>query len=231
MTVGLPSADAQGRRPSPGTGDNGAGPFDHRSATARTKRVLFGHLHTDDAVSAIARRLRTAIGLGILADGEKLPKELDLAQQLGVTAFSLREALGMLRSEGLIVTRVGKNGGSYVERHTARESMAGEELVRLSATELRDLGDWRGALTTYAACLAAQRGADTTGERLARYADEMASSADAATARRALGRFHVEVSAGAQSMRLTRAELAMHEEFDWLVQVLLQEAVHRRAIA
>jgi hypothetical protein len=32
--------------------------------------------------------------------------------------------------------------------------MAGDELVRLPATELRDLGDWRAALTTYGACLA-----------------------------------------------------------------------------
>ena len=119
MTVGSPSTSAPMRRPSPGTGDNGFGPFDQPSTTARTKRVLFGRLHTEDAVSAIARRLRTAIGLGILEDGEKLPTEMDLARQLGVTAFSLREALGMLRSEGLIVTRVGKNGGSYVERHSA----------------------------------------------------------------------------------------------------------------
>ncbi len=52
-----------------------------------------------------------------------------------------------------------------------------------------------------------------------------------ASARRALGRFHVELSAGAQSMRLTRAGLAMHEEFDWLVQVLLDEDRHRAAAA
>ena len=32
-------------------------------------------------------------------------------------------------------------------------------------------------------------------------------------------------------MRLTRAELVMHEEFDWLAQVPLLEEGHRRAIA
>jgi DNA-binding FadR family transcriptional regulator len=56
--------------------------------------MLLGHLHTEDAASAVTRRLRTAIGLGILTDGERLPKEPDLARQLGVTVFSLREALG-----------------------------------------------------------------------------------------------------------------------------------------
>jgi DNA-binding FadR family transcriptional regulator len=186
MTVGSPSTGAAGRRTST-NGENRVLPFDQHSATvAATKRVLFGHLHTEDAASAVARRLRTAIGLGVLADGEKLPKEADLARQLGVTVFSLREALGTLRSEGLIVTRVGKNGGSYVEHPPAGESMAGDELVRLSATELRDLGDWRAALTTYAAWLAALRGAGPSGDTLAARADEMVAATEAAPARRAL---------------------------------------------
>ena len=231
MTLGAPNPD--GERPqTTSTGEDPLRPFDQRSATAATtKRVLFGHLHTEDAASAVARRLRTAIGLGVLTDGERLPKEVDLARQLGVTAFSLREALGTLRSEGLIVTRVGKNGGSYVGHPPAGQSMAGEELVRLSATELRDLGDWRAALTTYGACLAAQREPEPTGERLAACAEELVAADNSAAARRALGRFHVELAAGAQSIRLTRAELLMHEEFDWLVQVLLDGEGHRRAIA
>jgi DNA-binding FadR family transcriptional regulator len=231
MTLGTANPDGE-RSQMPLTGEDPLRPFDQRSATAATtKRVLFGHLHTEDAASAVARRLRTAIGLGVLTDGEKLPKEVDLARQLGVTAFSLREALGTLRSEGLIVTRVGKNGGSYVEHPPAAQSMAGEELVRLSATELRDLGDWRAALTTYGAWLAAQREPGPTGERLAGCVDELVAADNSAAARRALGRFHVELSAGAQSMRLTRAELVMHEEFDWLVQVLLEGEGHRQAVA
>lgn len=201
------------------------------AATATTKRVLFGHLQTEDAASAVARRLRTAIGLGVLTDGEKLPREADLARQLGVTTFSLREALGTLRGEGLIVTRVGKNGGSYVEHPPAGESMAGEELVRLSSTDLRDLGDWRAALTTYAAHLAARRAAHDASARLAASAEEMRAAGTSAAGRRALGRFHVELAACAHSMRLTRAELTLHEEFDWLVQVLLGDDHYRGAVA
>lgn len=208
-------------------------PFDssETTAAAATKRVLLGRLQTEDAASAVARRLRTAIGLGVLTPGEKLPREIDLAKQLGVTAFSLREALGTLRAEGLIVTRVGKNGGSYVSRLPATDSLVGEELLRWTATELRDLGDWRTALTTYAAWLAARRDAVVTSGRLAACAEDLEAAAGAAEGRRALGRFHVELAAGAQSMRLTRAELVAHEEFDWLAQVLLRELSHRGAVA
>lgn len=196
-----------------------------------TRQVLFGRLHTEAAAPAVVRRLRTAIGLGVLAEGEKLPRETDLARQLGVTAFALREALGVLRAEGLIRTRVGKNGGSYVAHPPAGESLAGDELVRLSAGELRDLGDWRTALTTHASRLAAQRGAGTAGTALENCVRGMRAATGAAEARRALGRFHVELAAAAQSMRLTRAELALHEEFDWLTQVLLQAPEHRAGVA
>lgn len=230
MTVGSPGADAVGKRL---TGVTPPTPLFDRYATtqAATKQVLFGHLHTEDAASAIARRLRTAIGLGVLADGEKLPKEADLARQLGVTTFSLREALGTLRGEGLIVTRVGKNGGSYVAHPADGESLAGEDLVRYSATELRDLGDWRAALTAHAAWLAAGRAAAETSERLDRCAAELDAAESPADARRSLGRFHVELAAGAHSMRLTRAELEVHEEFDWLAQVVLDDATRRGAAA
>jgi len=207
-------------------------PFDQRSAgVATTERVLFSRLVTEDPVTAVVRRIRTAIALGILTDGQKLPREADLARQLGVTAFSLREALGLLREEGLIVTRVGKNGGSYVDRPPASESLAAAQLVRLTSTDLRDLGDWRATLATYAAWLAARRGSAVSTERLHGYSQELAEARDPASARRALGRFHMELAAAAQSMRLTHAELAVHEEFDWLVQVILRTKTQRGALA
>ncbi|WP_156821033.1 GntR family transcriptional regulator [Microlunatus phosphovorus] len=233
MSLAATSTGSDDRPRSAAAGIDALRPFDGRAtaAAAATKRVLLGRLHTEDAASAVARRLRTAIGLGVLANGEKLPREIDLARQLGVTAFSLREALGTLRAEGLIVTRVGKNGGSYVAHTPVGDAVVGEELLRWSATELRDLGDWRAALTTYAAWLAARRDPVVTADRLLACAAELAAATGAAEGRRAMGRFHVELSAGAQSMRLTRAELVAHEEFDWLVQVLLRGPVHRRVIA
>ena len=233
MSLAATSTGSDDRPRSAAAGIDPLRPFDGRAtaAAAATKRVLLGRLHTEDAASAVARRLRTAIGLGVLANGEKLPREIDLARQLGVTAFSLREALGTLRAEGLIVTRVGKNGGSYVAHTPVGDAVVGEELLRWSATELRDLGDWRAALTTYAAWLAARRDPVVTADRLLTCAAELLAATGAAEGRRAMGRFHVELSAGAQSMRLTRAELAAHEEFDWLVQVLLHDEAHRQAVA
>jgi len=48
-----------------------------------------------------------------------LPTERDLCTQLGLSRTIVREALRILESEGLIVTRTGRNGGSAVVRPDA----------------------------------------------------------------------------------------------------------------
>jgi DNA-binding FadR family transcriptional regulator len=196
--------------------------------SAPTRRLLFRRVGASDAPSAVVRRLRAAIVLGLLPDGDKLPREADLAKELGVTSFSLREALSVLRSDGLIITRPGRSGGSFVRRPQEPLPLANDELVRLSSPELRDLGDWRQMLTSAAAGLAAQRAAQSNVERLSLYADQVATADDSEEARRAYARYHVELAAAAQSPRLSRAEFSMHEEFDWLVGLILSDPLRRR---
>ncbi|GEM_PF-89436 len=196
-----------------------------------TRRLLFRRVGAPDAPSAVIRRLRAAIALGLLSDGDKLPREADLAKQLGVSSFSLREALSVLRNDGLIVTRPGKNGGSFVRRPGQLFPLANDELARLSSAELRDLGDWRQMLISAAACLAAQRAAQSNIERLTHYAEQVAAAEDDEQVRRAYGRYHLELAAAAQSPRLARAEFSMHEEFEWLAGLILSDPLRRRDIA
>jgi DNA-binding FadR family transcriptional regulator len=195
---------------------------------APARRLLFRRVRASDPPSAVVRRLRTAIVLGLLSDGDRLPREADLAKELGVSSFSLREALSVLRNDGLIITRPGKNGGSFVRRPQEPLPLASDELVQLSSAELRDLGDWRQMLTSTAASLAAQRAAQSNIERLSQYAEQVATAEDDERARRAYARYHVELAAAAQSTRLSRAEFSMHEEFDWLVGLILSDPLRRR---
>ncbi|WP_162463823.1 MULTISPECIES: FCD domain-containing protein [unclassified Mycolicibacterium] len=192
-----------------------------------THRAVFATLPSADASAAVVRRLRSAIGLGLLADGERLPKEPELARQLGVSTFALRDALQILRDDGLIATKPGKFGGSFVQRSMETQVLAEHDLQALSSAQLRDLGDWRRMLAAQAAALAALRATDSNLSRLTSSAHAVAAAAAADDARRAYGRFHIEVAAAAQSTRLNRAELAMHEEFDWFLNVVLQSAEQR----
>lgn len=64
----------------------------------------------------IADHLRSAIGAGRLAPGDKLPSEADLLQHYGVSRMTARQAIQELRTEGLVVAEQGR--GVFV-RHVA----------------------------------------------------------------------------------------------------------------
>ena len=68
------------------------------------------------AADVLAGILREKILEGDLNEGMPLPNERDLGTQAGLSRASVREALRILEGEGLIATRVGRNGGSEVVR-------------------------------------------------------------------------------------------------------------------
>lgn len=60
----------------------------------------------------VAGQIRDAIGAGRFAPESRLPAERELAAQFQVTRPHVREAIGALQNEGLVVTRRGS--GTYV---------------------------------------------------------------------------------------------------------------------
>ena len=77
-------------------------------------RTVFAPLDEGGRAGTVARRLAQAITLGLLLDGERLPAETQLASQFGVSPVTLREALAELREAGLVETRRGRRGGSFI---------------------------------------------------------------------------------------------------------------------
>lgn len=70
-------------------------------------RLVVSHHGGTPVYRQIATILRGRISQGTLAPGENLPAELDLAAEFSVGRDSVREALALLRAEGLIETRRG----------------------------------------------------------------------------------------------------------------------------
>lgn len=60
----------------------------------------------------VADQIRAGIESGLYAEGSRLPSERDLAQRLKVSRPAVREAIGALQNEGMVVTRHGS--GTYV---------------------------------------------------------------------------------------------------------------------
>ncbi|MFE9095736.1 FadR/GntR family transcriptional regulator [Streptomyces sp. NPDC007264] len=202
----------------------------HNRSGAR--RAVFTPVDTRARVETVIRRLGDAIELGLLADGEQLPGESELAGQLGVSTVTLREALMALRQRGLVTTRRGRGGGSFVslpaepaeERITAR-------LADWSTEELRDLGDHWAAVSGTAARLASQRTEPDDLLPLRRTLEEFTAAEDAAARSRVYGRFHVELAAAAQSARLTREQIALQTEVGALLCLVLRDDTYREQVA
>ena len=62
----------------------------------------------------VAKQLKESILLGNYNTGDKLPAERDLAEEFQVSRVAIREALRKLENSGLIITRQGATGGTYV---------------------------------------------------------------------------------------------------------------------
>jgi GntR family transcriptional repressor for pyruvate dehydrogenase complex len=74
----------------------------------------------------IADRLITAVAVGEYLPGSRLPSERNLAVSLGVGRMTVREAIARLVAEGVLETRRGRNGGSFV---TGRWQTSSEQAV------------------------------------------------------------------------------------------------------
>ncbi|MEU6369611.1 GntR family transcriptional regulator [Streptomyces sp. NPDC046931] len=196
------------------------------------RKAVFSPVDTRARVETVVRRLGDAIELGLLADGEQLPGESELAGQLGVSTVTLREALMALRQQGLVTTRRGRGGGSFVSlpEEPATERIR-QRLAGWSTEELRDLGDHWAAVSGAAARLAAQRTEPDDLQPLRRTLEEFAAAEDAAAGSRVYGRFHVELAAAAQSARLTREQVALQTEVGALLCLVLGDDAYREEVA
>jgi GntR family transcriptional regulator, transcriptional repressor for pyruvate dehydrogenase complex len=146
-------------------------------------------------------RLGTAIRAGILPAGSQLPAERMLAEQLGISRSTLRQALTALVQSGHLVSVRGRGGGTFVT-----------ELPPLSEVDEQPLGagawavlEFRVAIETGATLLAAERAEPAQLDRLDKLVDLMATVANSGRFedyRRPDIRFHVGVAEAAGSPRL-----------------------------
>lgn len=181
------------------------------------RSAVFAPLQPGGRVEAVVQRLTDSIALGMLHDGEQLPAQQDLAADLGVSLVTLREALSQLQQRGLVETRRGHRGGSFVRLNSHASAVAARErLYRMSSHDLVDLADMQRAVSGQASRLAAQRGTPDSVARLGTYLEHLGNAAGVGERMRIDGRFLIEVAAASQSVRLTRAEMRLQAEVNEL---------------
>jgi GntR family transcriptional repressor for pyruvate dehydrogenase complex len=178
-------------------------------------------LSETNAFESTVERLAAAIRLGVIACGEQLPSERDLAHQLGVSRVNLRAAIAALRDAKMVETRRGRGGGTvvtYVGTNSDGVALAADhaEVLRSRGPQLRDALDFRRVVEPGAAYLAASQDLSAD-ERAWLVASEAAvrRAAEGAPHRIADSRLHLAIATLSGSNMLieavTRAQAALHE--------------------
>ncbi|HEX8714406.1 MAG TPA: FCD domain-containing protein [Solirubrobacteraceae bacterium] len=159
-------------------------------------------MRSQTAFEETVERLGTAIKLGLLAPGARLPAERELCARLGIARSTLRQALTALTQSGHVYATRGRGGGTFVsDPPPPAEPPSHEVLARW-----RETCDERLAVELGVAVLAAER---ADGDEIARL-DELVATLedeleDFAAYRQTDIRLHVGLAEAAGSAPLVRA--------------------------
>ncbi|MFZ0713081.1 FadR/GntR family transcriptional regulator [Mycobacterium sp.] len=141
----------------------------------------------------VAADLREQIIEGVLNEGDPLPPEDQLMEHARVARTTVREALRILESEGLLVVRRGARGGARIRTPSVSNVARYIGLVlQCEGATLRDVYDARLMLEAPAAGLLAR--ADDRGDIVAALREALANEEEVldnpVELSRAYGRFH-----------------------------------------
>jgi len=114
----------------------------------------------------LAEALQRAIALGQLSPGDQLPTERALAELLGLGRMTVGRALRELADLGLVVTRRGRAGGTFVSDQPRRPKTR-LQAVRQFGTDVEHNFEFRLSVEPVAAGLAAGRATRAQRRRLA----------------------------------------------------------------
>src|ERR1700752_296139 len=150
-------------------------------------------VHLPKMADIVAADLRRQIIDGELREGDPLPPEDQLMGHAGVARTTVREALRILESEGLLIVRRGARGGARIRTPSVSNVARYIGLVlQCEGATLRDVYDARLMLEAPAAGLLAS--GDDRGDIVAALrealADEEGVLDDPVELSRAYGRFH-----------------------------------------
>jgi GntR family transcriptional repressor for pyruvate dehydrogenase complex len=184
-------------------------------AASSALEAVFKPVQPPTTFEETVERLGTAIRLGLLPPGSRLPAERDLAEQLRISRSTLRQALTTLVQSGHLVSVRGRAGGTFVSEDPplSGESPIGGPLDE----EARAVLDMRVALETGAVLLAVERADQEDLARLDELVDGMDGAPSFEEYRRADVRFHIGVAEAARSPGLVTAMTEMQGRMSELI--------------
>jgi DNA-binding FadR family transcriptional regulator len=184
--------------------------------------AVFQPVQAPTTFEETVERLGTAIRLGLLQPASRLPPERDLAERLRISRSTLRQALTTLVESGHLVSLRGRAGGTFV----AERPPLGEDVAATPLDDAREVLDYRVAVETGAALLAAERATRDDLERLEDLTERMDTDGEFEVYRRADVRFHIGIAEATGSPRI----VAAMTEVQGQMSNLIARIAHPRAV-
>ena len=164
-----------------------------------TSESLLRPVRLGNAFEDTVARLLQTIRLGVLAPGESLPPERELAARLGVSRDTVREAIKSLAEAGYLVSRRGRYGGTFLADEIPMLAPGTADITR---ADIDDALRLREILEVGAARSAAGRAlTDTERGALCSRLDDVRGAA-AEDYRRLDSRLHLAIAEAAGSVSL-----------------------------
>jgi DNA-binding FadR family transcriptional regulator len=161
--------------------------------------LLFKPVRPPTTFEETVDRLGTAIRLGLLAPGSRLPSERKLALEFKISRSTLRQALTTLVQSGHLVSVRGRRGGTFV----SEQPPLAEEAPPTLGEGARATLDYRVAIECGAALLACERALPEQLAALEPLVERMDEAVDDFEEyRRTDVRYHIAIAEAAHSPRL-----------------------------
>ena len=180
---------------------------------SRLRSAAFSPIGEEGRTELVEARIVQAISVGAFSEGERLPSETELSSLLGVAVVTVREALSSLRHRGLIETKRGRNGGSFVRpSHGNVEEVNALALMTMPRVALADLGVHYEVISSACAEYACQRATPEELHVVESILDET-RELPRQDWRRRVTEVQLELAALSQSVRLTNEHVRVQTEF------------------
>lgn len=171
-------------------------------------------------IDGVEARLMAAITLGEYLPGSRLPPERDLAAALGAGRDTVRTALARLVDRGLLVTRRGRGGGSFVAEAAGSGAPVTRE-VRDMVAGMRDTIDAISRLHATVAEAAAERRTATDTAAMTAALEHYRAAASGRDAQAADARLHQTILTAAHADPLVEMLMALESRTSILAGVHL----------
>jgi GntR family transcriptional repressor for pyruvate dehydrogenase complex len=175
--------------------------------------AVFEPVQAPTTFEETVERLGTAIRLGILGAGTRLPPERDLADQLGISRSTLRQAITTLVQSGHLESVRGRGGGTFV----VPEPPLAEGVAGPLPDDWHEIYDTRVAIECGSAMLAAERADADTLALMRESVQRMDAAVEFDDYRRGDIRFHIAVAQATGVGRLVSLMTEVQGEISELI--------------